>query len=84
MNSRELEVFKIGMQGLITIIILSFCIFKLSGFSGDRRVNESLYSSILSGIMGWWMPSPTQGGRKDGISVDTESTTIVNNQNDQK
>lgn len=80
MQNQRIDFYKFIIQAAFSTLILGFCIYQLSNQERGRRVNESLYSSILSGIIGYWLPSPTSRRTEGdgGFSVDGE-TTIINN-----
>ena len=82
MQNQRIDFYKFIIQGVFSTLILGFCIFQLSSYEKGKRVNESLYSSILSGIMGYWLPSPTSRRSEGdgGFSIDGGGeTTIINN-----
>lgn len=81
MQNQRIDFYKFIIQAAFSTLILGFCIYQLSNQERGRRINESLYSSILSGIIGYWLPSPTSR-RSDGdagVSIDGDSTTVINN-----
>lgn len=81
MHSQKIPFYKFAIQAIFSSVILVFCLYQLGSQGRGKRVNESLYSSILSGIAGYWLPSPT-GRRSDGdagVSIDGDSTTVINN-----
>ena len=82
MQNQKIDFYKFLIQAAFSTLILCFCIYQLSLNQKGRRINESLYSSILSGIIGYWLPSPTSRRTEGdgGFSVDGGGeTTIINN-----
>jgi hypothetical protein len=43
-------------QATISMSTLSFCLYKLA--TTDKCETEQLYSAMLFGVMGFWMPNP--------------------------
>lgn len=73
---KNLEFYQFLTQVFFSATVTIFCMVKLSIPVGKGKVNESLYSSILTGIVGYWLPSPTSKRSQSNVSVDTEVTTI--------
>lgn len=75
---RDLELYQFLTQVWFSSVVAIFCIAKLSIPVSKGKVNESLYSSILTAIVGYWLPSPS--GKKQSnlsqVSVDSEIATI--------
>lgn len=65
---------KFVFQGLLTVIVLSFCIFQLASSSRDGGKNDALYWGGITSILAWWMPSP-------GSSAPRNQTNIEENVN---
>lgn len=62
-NFRNIESLKFVMQIVITLFMLGMC---WSGLQIKDDSTRALYWGGLTGIIGWWMPSP--GGFKNSSS----------------
>ena len=75
MLSMELAMFR--MQAILSISLMAFCMIQLS--RPPKQVNESLYSSLLFAIVGWWLPNP--GSKKQSnVAIDSQTTNVVANE----
>lgn len=82
-QSSQLELYHFCTQVTFSAMVAIFCMCKLTLVPVKGKVNESLYSSILTGIVGYWLPSP--GSRKNSsVSVDSETTNITAGEQSQK
>jgi hypothetical protein len=71
---RTQESFRIGVQFLFSLIVLLFCMYKLTT-SPDNQPSNALYWSGITGILAYWMPSP--GARRDdGFSMNANKVNI--------
>jgi len=50
---------KFNLQSLLSIMIVLFCCLSISAGK-----SEPAYWSTLSAIIGYWLPTPTEGERK--------------------
>lgn len=48
---------KIFFQAVISIAVLIFCMYKLDSASGTEQL--ALYWGGITGILGYWLPSPS-------------------------
>lgn len=76
-TERELNFYKFTMQSAVTFIILDLCIFKLSQ-TKVKSWEVALYWGGLSGIAGYWMPSPLAGKNSQTIIEDSRETNVIN------
>lgn len=66
-NLRNLDSLKFVMQVIITLLMLGMC---WSGLQTKDDATRALYWGGLTGIIGWWTPSP--GGAKNFNSSDSK------------
>jgi hypothetical protein len=64
---RKIDSLKFSMQILITLFMLTLC---WSGLQSKDSETQALYWGGITGIIGWWMPSP--GGLKTPTSSQTK------------
>jgi hypothetical protein len=67
------EFFKFIFQCILTLVVMSFCIFQLANGGHDRKgKNDALYWGGITSILAWWMPSPSSGvSQANGRREDT-------------
>ncbi len=68
-NLRDLDSLKFVMQIIITFFMLMLC---WKGLQHEDDNTRALYWGGLTGIIGWWMPSP--GGFKGSASSDSKKS----------
>jgi hypothetical protein len=54
----NLDTWKFVVQFFFSAVVLSLCVFKLSTTDGKDQ-SQALYWGGLTGILGYWLPSPT-------------------------
>ena len=84
MNPKNIELYRFLFQAAVSSAIMLFAMVMLLFHPGKQRVNEALYASMLSGIAGWWLPSPTGGKKESNIAVESEITNISANSEQDK
>jgi hypothetical protein len=58
MNSNnKLEIYKFWIQVLFSTIVLSLCAFQL--VSKHSQENQAMYWGGLTGVLAYWLPSPS-------------------------
>lgn len=83
MNPKHIELYRFLFQAAVSSFIMLFAMAMLLFHPGQRRVNEALYASMLSGIAGWWLPSPA-AKKESNIAVESEITNISANSDQDK
>ena len=63
------------MQILLSLGVAGFCIGMLA--ANKEGSNTTLYSSLLSWTLGWWVSSPTGGGSRMGDSTPNPMSTAM-------
>ena len=77
---KKLETWKFIIQVAFSAAVMSLCIYKLA--TADPKDNQNaLYWGGLSGILGYWLPSPTSDKENDSLSVITASRAIGPSEN---
>lgn len=64
------------MQAAISSTLVLFCMFNLTFHQKGSRGNEALYASLLSGVFGFWLPSPASASKANNIAIESEETNI--------
>ena len=62
-NFRKMTSLRFVMQVVITVFMLGLC---WGGLQAKDEATRALYWGGITGIIGWWMPSP--GGSRDASS----------------
>lgn len=76
MKMNNLDTYRFYMQGAISFSVVVFSMTMLCFHPGGKRSNEALFASLLSGVLGYWLPSPG-AKREANIAVDSEQTNIL-------
>lgn len=75
-RSDALEIRRFDAQVRFTFLVLVFCMFMLAVHPGQKKANEALYVSIITGLVGYWLPSP--GVKKESqVNIDSNETNVL-------
>ena len=75
----KLPLYQFWVQVGLTGTLALFCMFNLSFQGKGNRSNEALYSSILSLLVGYWLPSPANNKQGNNVAIDSEQTNVMTN-----
>lgn len=77
MNLTQMPLYRFFVQVSITFMILIFCGIGLT--SNTRQ--QTLYSNLVFLIIGYWLPSPGSGSKKEGdsVAIDSAETNVYQN-----
>ncbi|OKH36375.1 hypothetical protein NIES2119_17155 [[Phormidium ambiguum] IAM M-71] len=56
---KKFEYWKFGVQVFFSTIVIGLCIFKLCTSDAKNEPNTALYWGGLTGILGYWLPAPS-------------------------
>lgn len=62
---KKFEYWKFGVQVFFSTIVIGLCIFKLCTSDAKNEPNIALYWGGLTGILGYWLPSPNSEEREN-------------------
>lgn len=56
---KNFESCRFGVQVFFSTIVIGLCIFKLCTSDGKNDQNISIYWGGLTGVLGYWLPAPS-------------------------
>lgn len=83
MAVKNLDAWKFIVQVFFSTVVVTLCVFKLASSDTQDNPNAALYWGGLTGILGYWLPSPSNRQDEDrqqlGLMVASQSSSNAAN-----
>ncbi len=77
MNSNnKIETYKFWIQVFFSTVVLSLCTFQL--VNEDSQKNEAMYWGGLTGVLAYWLPSPSNSRESEYLAASQYSHSETN------
>jgi hypothetical protein len=82
---KRLDTWKFVIQFFFSSIVVGLCVFKLAATDAKDNPNAALYWGGLTGILGYWLPSPTnkQDDEQQALGLTVANFPANNSRNGQ-
>lgn len=82
---KSLDTWKFVTQFFFSSVVVGLCVFKLAVNDGKDNQNAALYWGGLTGILGYWLPSPTskQDDEQQQLGLTVANFPVNNSRNGQ-
>lgn len=79
---QNLNTWKFGIQVFFSLIVMGLCVVKLADNKTPPE-QQALYWGGLTGILGYWLPSPTHNREEQELTLTTGSIISRSNASSQ-